>query len=116
MNYIIDPRVFYWIDVINDLEGVCVVLLILSGIGSIILFAFSCEEWDKDVACRLKKWCAVSTVLSVVLILAVIFIPDRKTMIEMLIAKHATMENTELCVQTIKDLVDYIVNAMQSVT
>ena len=116
MNYIIDPAIFYWIDVLNDIQGICIVCLIVSGIATVLFFAFSVEEaWDEEVACRFKKFCIVSAILSGIFILAVVFIPDRKTMIEMLIAKHATMENTELGVQTIKDLVDYIVNAMQSV-
>jgi len=44
-----------------------------------------------------------------------IFIPGKTTSVEMLIAKTATFDNVNLSVQQIKDVVDYIVQAIKTI-
>ena len=42
-----------------------------------------------------------------------IFIPSKRTLIEMEVAKHATYENMEIVEEKIKDATDYILEKIQ---
>lgn len=123
-NYVINPQVFYWINVLSILQTV------FAAIGVVFATAFIClvggwvynaakakngyednEEYMK--VCR--TWAIVTGIIGFVLITASIFIPGRTTSIEMLIAKTATFDNVNWTVQQVKDMVDYIVRAIKGI-
>lgn len=136
MTYIIDPSVFYWINVFGILQTVLAVLGSLGLIGGIIALIYGwCEKAnaydreydraagkynyvinDKEMQEALKwiKLGKILSVVSVIFIIATIFIPGKATSIEMLIAKTATFENVSMSVESIKELIDYIVTAIKS--
>lgn len=123
-NYIINPQVFYWINVLSILQTIFAV------IGGVFTTAFLClvigwiynaaqakngyednEEYMK--VCR--TWAIITGIIGFVLITVSIFIPGRTTSIEMLIAKTATFDNVNWSVQQVKDIVDYIVHAIKGI-
>lgn len=123
-SYVINPQVFYWINVLNILQTVFAVT------GTMYATAFICLVigWvynavqakngyeDNEVYMKVcKTWAIVTGIIGFVLITASIFIPGRATSIEMLIAKTATFDNVNWIVQQVKDMVDYIVNAIKSI-
>lgn len=121
MNYIINPAWFYWMSVASGIKMVVLVVAILMLFPCIGFFINACVEaeygddgFDDDDAKRsLKaggKWLAISIVLFVVFA----FVPSKNTLIEMQIAKLATVENTNWTLETIKSAVDYIVEAIKS--
>ena len=123
-NYVINPQVFYWINVFNILQTVFAVIGVLLATGSVCLVIAwvynSCEaekgyEDNKDYMKICKTWAIVTGVVGFVLITASIFIPGRTTSIEMLIAKTATFDNVNWTVQQVKDVVDYIVHALKGI-
>ena len=116
MNYIINPAWFYWANVADTLKVVSIVLfiisavsLVISGIMALVNKDFGEEDNDYKTAKRFFKLCCV---VLVAVGLLVVFIPDKKTLIEMQIARYATYENAEITIDTIKGAVDYIVEAM----
>ena len=117
MTPIIDPRVFYWMSVINDIKAICIVLFILSIVGLVLCFVFYVDDLciEEDGRKKCKRGSVIFAILTALFAFGIIFIPSKTTMTEMLIAKYATTENAELGVNAIKNLVDYIVSAMQSV-
>ena len=115
MNYIVDPRVFYWMSVIDNLKTICVVLFSLSIVAFGLCFIFYFNDWDEELQSKCKKGWITFLILIVFFGLGIIFIPSKTTMTEMLIAKYATTENAELGIDAIKSIVDYIVSAMQAV-
>jgi hypothetical protein len=52
--------------------------------------------------------------VSVISIIAAIFIPSREALIEMQVAKFVTYENAELSIDAVKSIIDYIINAVQN--
>lgn len=123
-NFIIDPKIFYWINVLDTVQ------IVFAGIGVTCLIAFAgcaigwiynaCEAekgYKSNVyymkAC--KRWTIVTGIIGLILLTASIFIPGRTTSIEMLVAKTATFDNVNWTVQQVKEVVDYIVKALQSV-
>ena len=136
MNYIIDPSVFYWINVFGILQTVCAIIgsiLLATGIGFCIAYFYNRTDMtervydakkndyidipDKDKVAMvhgLLKSTKICFVLGVILIVASMFIPGKVTSVEMLIARTATFDNVNMTVDGIKDLVDYIVTAIKS--
>ena len=141
-NYIIDPAVFYWINVLSIIQTVCVV------IGGACLLGFICfliwyvctvggvdkpeksdddsryskESYEHDMKryneylqelYRIKKYMMITLIVGGFLVLISIFIPSKQTSVEMLIARTATFDNVDWTVQQVKEIVDYIVNALK---
>lgn len=123
-NFIINPQIFYWVNVLSILQTVFAIL------GGTCTTAFICLAvgWVAN-ACQVekgytsnsiyvkicRKWTIITGILGLVLVIVSIFIPGRATSIEMIIAKTATFDNVDWTVQQVKDMVDYIINAIKSV-
>ena len=136
MTYIIDPSVFYWINVLGILQTVFAILASFSLCGVIIALIYGwskkSDAYDREYDSAAKKYDYVInhkemqealkwikrgkilSVVSVIFVIAAIFIPGKVTSIEMLIAKTATFENVGMSVESIKELIDYIVTAIKS--
>ena len=136
MTYIIDPSVFYWINVLGILQTVLAILGSFSLGGGVIALIYgwysksqaynreynrTTEKYDYVVndkemqeALKFIKLGRILPVVSVIFIIAAIFIPGKTTSIEMLVAKTATFENVGMSVESIKELIDYIVMAIKS--
>lgn len=110
MNYIVDPSWVYWMNVADAIK--CVVLVVGGTFGLISIIAIpitlGCNDWE-DV----RKWAIPFIVSAAVLLLAGVFIPSKKTMITMKVAELATKENITLTAQQLKEIVDYIINAIK---
>ena len=123
-NYIINPQVFYWINVLDSLQiafdfiglmfAILFVCLIITWVCNAIEAAKGFED-NKVYMKTCKTWAIITGIISFVLIMASVFIPGRTTSIEMLIAKTATYDNVNWTVQQVKDIVDYIINAIKSI-
>ena len=116
MDYIINPAWFYWIEVADTIKAISIGAMVILLIASIVLAATAKIDHDfhDDDECDRKK-----TVLFICLVgiavssLVCIFTPSRNTLIEMQIAKLATKGNVELTIDKVKEIVDYIINAMK---
>ena len=117
MTYIINPSVFYWINVLNGLTSVSILLLIIGSVGIIVFGIISLVDhayMDEEEATVMKKVFRFVIPMFVLGLLGVVFIPDKQTMMEILIAKTATVENAEWTIDSLKSVVDYIVQAAQN--
>ena len=142
-NYIIDPAVFYWVNVFGCLQVVFAVIGSLVIIGCICLVVayviqrYNIEEPDApeqdanryelqryqnqmrsyednlNYIAMIRKWMIISAVIGFVLVAAAVFIPSKQTSVEMLVAKTATYDNLNWTVQQVKEVVDYIVGALK---
>lgn len=123
-NYIIEPQVFYWINtlaIIQTVLGIFGGLSVAISIGMFGGWVYNMIEvqrgYDENsVYMKFFKKCAILTgVFGLIAIITSIFIPGRTTNIEMLIAKTATFENVNWTVQQVKEVVDYIVQAIKTI-
>lgn len=108
MKPIIDPALFYWIDVLGKLGflfgfiGVLVLLLVAGYVIHVI------SEYDKFT----KKgviFIVSMMIASVTMFTIPVFIPSEKTIYKMIIAKNVTPDNIEVVKGELSDLVDYII-------
>lgn len=115
-NYIINPSIFYWMNVIDTIRGLTIVTLIIS--LACIIIALICyfvgidEEEDRVKAAKTyHKLVFIAGIIAAISTIIIIFIPDKITMIEMLITR-TIYENQQFTLQDIKEAVDYIARIM----
>lgn len=117
---IINPAVFYWMSVLDSTRSVCMALLVIAGIICFLLsifhFVVSVEDdYDGDeFKNKVKKGILILAICCAVFALVLIFIPTKETMVEMLVAKTVTYENAQWTVDTVKEVVDYIIQAIKT--
>lgn len=113
MNYIIQPSVFYWIHVIYGLK----VFFITASIFIPVIILLISLFWDDCGADekRIRRLIRVLIVIFVISVIGAIFIPNKETMIEIILAKVMTVENTTWTLDTVRKAVDYIVAMFQSI-
>lgn len=122
-NYIIDPAILYWINTLDLLQTVMGVIGFFFGAGFVVcLVGFiyntsEAEEYTENerYAKVCQKWMIVSGIICVICMVAAIFIPGKTTSVEMLVARTATFDNVNWSVQQVKEIVDYIVNAIKGI-
>lgn len=136
MTYIIDPIWFYLMGIIGNLG---VTLGILSAITVVATIAYHTYVWyqitensiqttppvkeshhyEEDVeefawykrSRWVRRWLIVCSIL--VMLLATIT-PSKETMIQMMVASTVTKENINYTTDTIRDMVDYIFDKLES--
>lgn len=124
-NSIIDPQVFYWINVLESIKHVTTFSGVLFAIGFVLLvigWIYNAVEVERGgyesnllYMKTCKKWAIVTGAIDLILITASILIPGRTTSIEMLVAKTVTFDNVNWTVQQVKEVVDYIVQAIKGI-
>lgn len=121
MEPIISPWFFYFLNCVNNIWGVSLVVAIASGlVAAITVIIALCEFVDdeeyKNFSGYYEKYhkrlvnkaifiCVLGTLLTV-------FIPSKETMIEMAVAKNVTEKNVELAKDTVKNLIDYTIESV----
>ena len=122
-NYIIAPQVFYWINVLSiahiifGIFGGVFMAVFIGLLGGWIYNACQAHEYEdnKFYMKVFKKWAIITGIFTLIMIMLSIFIPNKTTSIEMLVAKTATFDNVDWTVQQIKEVVDYIVQAIKTI-
>lgn len=108
MNYIVDPRMFYFMNVVGNLQTFIIVVgAILLVIAAVILIALFIDD-DFNRYPKRARFGTACLIISAVLCLGSVFIPSKETLIEMEIAKHVTYDSAETAVQMIQEATDYI--------
>lgn len=131
MNYLIDPKIFYWMSVLGSLE----MFLIFVGIVSFCVYGFimllytmdknTISEYEnhpkliekEKVRCSVieKKFKLKPAILSLILLFGIpVFIPSQDTMVKMIVASQVTSENYEFAKDEITELIDYIVDKIEN--
>lgn len=124
MTYVIDPKLVYLMSVAGGLKTIAIILAVFAGLALLAFFgAYFYNYWqsveysddDNKIYAKLcKKWAIICLVLFIILSILVVGVPDRYTMIEIFIAKTATVENLSMGVDAIKEATDYVINAIST--
>lgn len=112
MTYIINPMWFYWMHVLENAR----VVLGVAIVSCIVAAAISAGLWADECISGQKLKTLETTFLIIIAVCCLLFpfLPSKETMIEMMVAKYATVENAEMTVEAIKNLIDYIIEAVKS--
>jgi len=121
MNYIINPWVFYLLNILENVVSGIVIALFIFGIVlasyAIIWFVelptsyYDDEDKYPSPLAIVKKWKIPLIICIVVLVLT----PSKETCYKMLIASQVTTENIESAKETVKEVADYIVESAKEI-
>lgn len=123
MTYIIDPKWFYWLNTMDNIKIFTYISTILLGCATLVIGIISLVNWEAGInygpddadykqAMRLFKILKKMIPFLIISAIAAVFVPSKNTLIEMQVAKIATVENVEWTVDSIKEVVNYIVESM----
>jgi hypothetical protein len=121
MNYIINPWVFYLLNILENVVSGIVIALFIFGIVLASYAIIWCvelstsyydgeNEYPSPLAI-VKKWKIPLIICIVVLVLT----PSKETCYKMLIASQVTTENIESAKETVKEVADYIVESAKEI-
>lgn len=114
-EYIINPRWFYWVSIAEELKTLCAMAILVGVIVMVLALIFAaCDCFDEKQG-FIRKLLVVSISILVVSIIGAVFIPSKETLISMMVAKYATHENIQIGIETIKDIVNYIIEGIKSI-
>ena len=97
MEPIINSWLFYFISVVDTLRLVAVCVC---GLGFCFTIASAIlHSIDDDIS--MIKTIKIMSVISTICLLICLFVPSKQTMIEIIIASHATPDNINMIIETI---------------
>ena len=113
MKPIINPWLFYLVDVIGNFKSACFVLLLLIVIafGAIVLIEIgeAADELELELdEVKVIKTLKRMVVVGVLLMTFNMLLPSKETCYKMMIASQITDNNIQKAEDTIKESVDYI--------
>lgn len=116
---IIDPMIFYWIDLVGKLPGItCMCGLVTAVFATFTIVSFKewrdAEEQDKDHK-ALKRLTKISTIIFCIVALLNFLLPSESALCKMMIAKQVTPHNLQVTGETIDKLAEKIINVTQEV-
>lgn len=120
MTPIINPALFYWIQVLDTTRIVAITICVFGTLASGITIgcsfdaSFTMDEFRERIAGMKKALIAVVVVIVVCLLLA-IFIPSEETMTRMIVARTITPDNVSGGIEAVKEAVDYIVQKIAEI-
>lgn len=117
MEYVISPVWFYWLNVVDAIRGVALGYLVLFAIGAIVslVVAWMEDAFEYGIESSVKKIFVSLTIVCVIAVLILVFVPSKETLIEIQVAKLTTYDNVALTVDGVKSVADYIVNAIKTI-
>jgi hypothetical protein len=125
MQPIINPWVFYWIDVIDNMRIVFIIFLVIFIITACVsagTWAYTAsgesnmsKEDDIRVGKNVKKILRLALIFTAVFAIMTTLLPSKKTMYTMVIVQSVTPNNIEAVGDTITGAVDYITEKVEEI-
>nr|DAY06592.1 MAG TPA: hypothetical protein [Caudoviricetes sp.] len=109
MEPIVNPWIFYWVDVISGLKGFLCATMTVFVCFCIIVVAYVLVEFDDGYEAFVGKYykrIKILAVLMMVNILLLIAIPGKDTMITMIVAQYTTENNLNYILDVSKQIIE----------
>lgn len=112
MQPIIDPKIFYFINLFENIRLFSFMTIGLLSVALVFILADCCMQEDFTT---LKNFIYNKKVILILIIpvLSFLFIPSKETMIAMLISQNITTDNINSVKGQIFEIVDYIVKNLK---
>lgn len=124
---IIDPMIFYWLQVLDTLSKVIGLLLVL-GLAAVLFLTIAAfvendlgsnseyrDGYIKKCFSKRDMYISILKKVAVALIIPIlfeIFVPSKSTMIQMMVAKEVTAENIQTSKKFVIDTIVEVKNAL----
>lgn len=103
---IINPWIFYFIDLSTSIVVASTFLAILSIILTIVCFVVYNETYNQDTKDKTKKYSKNLGIAFIIFLVLSTFIPSKETCYKMLIASNITKENITTTGEAINEVLD----------
>lgn len=113
MNSIINPWVFYWIDIFNAVDAVAFLCAIATTLGTLCFGGMASNNYDTRKRSNAIKWAKRFAVGLVISIALGVLTPSEDTCYKMLAAKMFTQDNINNATEYVTDVIDYAVNKVK---
>lgn len=113
---IINPWIFYLIDVLSSLKGISLTVIVITILGligaGVVTVIAKCDSFYDDDSTHFITL-LIKLLKKLLIVLCISFgvytvTPSEETMYKMLVAQNVTYENVDKATEAIKDGVDYI--------
>ena len=115
MNYVINPMIFYWLQVVDVVWTLAVVVMIVCALLVMLMTFATVDCFNDEESKRCKRIRKIAIVIGLCCLTVMIFCPNKDTILAMLISKLATKDNVNLTLSGIKEAVDYIIKASKAI-
>lgn len=113
MNSIINPWVFYLIDIFNAVDAVAFLCAIATTLGTLCFGGMALDNYDTRKRSNALKWAKRFAVGLVISIALGVLIPSEDTCYKMLAADMFTQDNINSATEYVTDVVDYAVDKVK---
>ena len=117
MTYIINPWVFYLLNILENIVVLCWSLMVIAVTAYLVYIVvwwaadlYDSEKYPSPLAI-FKEW----KIPLIICITALILIPSQETCYKMLIASQVTTEHIADAKETIREVADYIVESAKEI-
>ena len=118
MNYIIDPKIFYIVSLLNSIKMFFIVSGSICLMGSCvtgILFYVTVTDEEFETAEKLRRICIKLLKYGSIIILISLFIPSEDTCLRMIVANYVTVDNANNGISAVKEIIDYIITSINTI-
>ena len=118
MNYIIDPKIFYIVSLLNSIKiffAVCGSACLAGSCVFGIFFLVTFLEEERETAEKLKRSCVKLIEYGLIIMLISLFIPSEDTCLRMIVANYITVDNANNGISTVKEIIDYIITSINNI-
>lgn len=118
MTPVIPPIWLYLFDALNGLDIFCIVITVLGAIalGTYLIVALACSIEGEKIWKPSKRLTIFLCIFLVFSLITTILIPSRNTMIYMAALSFVTPDNVEHGTEIVKNVFDYVINALDAKT
>ena len=111
MNYIINPIWFYLMSVVDALKSFSIIAAIAL-LATSIVWRFMSFDAGYDEEKEYKKRSFNSFVWSAIFCAMAIFVPNKETLMQIMIARYATYDNASAVIQAVQNAANYIIETV----
>ena len=112
MEPIISPHLIYWINTLDNLKFVSILISIISILLSILFILYKSDEYEpisEDAKLSIAKCRKIIICSIIVLIVIGVFVPSKSTMMEMLIVNYITPDNIFAGTEIFKEAIEFTI-------
>lgn len=122
MTYIINPIIFYVMDMVAEIKGLLIVIGAVTGFIALTFAVYSFladeklysseTEYDETKK-RLKKLTKRFLTICIIFMSIQAILPSEETSAKMIVSSVVTEENIDTATTTLKDTIDYVIEKMK---
>lgn len=118
MNPIIDPSLFYWANVAENINVFTIFLLVFAGMGMVIAsisWITNSIEGDYEYPPKILKFIKIFGIMILILSLILIFVPSKETIYSIAVTELITPDNIDVMIEKGEEGISFLVDQIEQI-